>query len=194
MNISFSRLAVIGLQVILAFSLSGQACAQSSQTERLSREKVVEMVRKALGDNAQVTDFSIARSGFLLADFNGDGVQDAAVALKMSQHGFLTILAQGGKFTYLDTGLPPLPEIPHNASYCLGLMIFQNPDKFNEEQHLFYGCFSGWKLISKDNVVIPKELASAAGDALLLYTEVDAFLVLYNDGKSYRAYYEHEHQ
>ena len=188
MNISFSRLVVLGLQVSIALSLSAPACAQSTQTERLSREKIAELVWKALGENAVVDD----EDPPLVADFNGDGVQDAAVVLKITQHGYLTIVAQGRKFAYLESGLPPLPEIPHNASYCLGLMIFQNPDKFNEEQHLFYGCFSGWSLVPKKLVVVPQvsEQPRPKGDALRLDMETGALLLLYSDGKTYRAYYE----
>ncbi len=182
---SFSHVFIFFvLQSTLVLTLARHA-EGLPQTERLSREKVAQLVKEFLGDNAKVFEEMPPQLG----DLNGDGNQDLAVVLDV-EDGLQAIIAQGLEVRELEAPSLPPADAPH---HCLGLLILQGFETSPERNHLFYGCFSDWRLVPKRQIVIPKGLARGKGDALRLHMETGAFLVLYSDGKSYYAYYEHEY-
>ncbi|MBI2817162.1 MAG: hypothetical protein HYX72_09505 [Acidobacteria bacterium] len=183
---SFCQMSIFFvLQSSLVVGFAQHAEGGALQTERPSREKMAELVKGFLGDNATV--FEEVQP--MVGDFDGDGRRDGAVVLRM-EHGFRAILAKGVKIAELEAPKLPTADAPH---HCLGLLIVQGFETLRKEKYLFYGCFSNWRLIPKRQLVIPTGLAPGRGDALRLHMETGAFLVLYSDGKSYHAYYEHEH-
>ena len=152
-----SGIRICGLLAILAaFSPGAQP-----------KPDITALVKTALGDG--IVPYAAVRP--VIADFHGEGRQDLAVVVDFNKK-LSAWLRRGTVIHNLES--PSLaPMRPDNEQHiCFGLLILDRmqPDRKN----IFYGCFTGWHLIS------------GAKAALDLDMESGSTLRLYNDGTRYR--------
>ncbi len=106
----------------------------------------------------------------VIADFDGDGHSDLAVVVDFNKklEGWLK---RGVVIHNLNS--PSLaPMRPDNEQhFCFGLLILGQMQP--AQKTLFYGCFTGWHLISGAKAAIDLDMES--GSTLRLYKEVSAF-------------------
>ncbi len=107
----------------------------------------------------------------VIADFDGDGQDDLAVVVDFNKK-LAGWLKRGMVIHNLES--PSLaPMRPDNEQhFCFGLLIL--PQMRPAQKTLFYGCFTGWHLIS------------GAKASLDLDMESGSTLRLYNDGSAFR--------
>ena len=125
------------------------------------------LVKQALGDG--VVPYAAVRP--VIADFHGEGEPDLAVVIDFNKK-LAAWLKRGVVIHNLES--PSLaPMRPDNEQhFCFGLLVLDRmqPDR----KTIFYGCFTGWHLVS------------GAKAALDLDMESGSTLRLYNDGTHYR--------
>jgi hypothetical protein len=107
----------------------------------------------------------------VIADFHGEGQPDLAVVIDFNKK-LAAWLKRGVVIHNLDS--PSLaPMRPDNEQhFCFGLVILDRMQP--DQKNIFYGCFTGWHLVS------------GAKAALDLDMESGSTLRLYNDGTRYR--------
>jgi hypothetical protein len=125
------------------------------------------LVKEALGDD--VAPYAAVRP--VIADFHGEGQSDLAVVIDFNKK-LTAWLKRGVVIHNLDS--PSLaPMRPDNEQhFCFGLVILDR--MLPDQKNIFYGCFTGWHLVS------------GAKAALDLDMESGTTLRLYNDGTRYR--------
>ncbi len=128
---------------------------------------IAALVKSALGDG--VVPYAAVRP--VIADFHGEGQPDLAVVVDFNKR-LSAWLKRGVVIHNLDS--PSLaPMRPDNDQhFCFGLLVL---DRMQPDQKtIFYGCFTGWHLVS------------GAKAALDLDMESGSTLRLYYDGSRYR--------
>ena len=128
---------------------------------------VAALVKSALGDS--IIPYAAVRP--VIADFNGDGQPDLAVVVDFNKH-LAAWLRRGTVIHNLDSpSLAPM-RADNEQHFCFGLLIL---DRMQPAQKtLFYGCFTGWHLISGSQAALDLDMESGST------------LRLYNDGTRFR--------
>jgi hypothetical protein len=131
------------------------------------KPNIGKLVQEALG--ADVVPYAAVRP--VIADFEGDGQNDLAVVVDFNKK-LTGWLKRGVVIHNLDSpSLAPM-RLDNDQHFCFGLVILDRMQP--DQKNIFYGCFTGWRLISG-----PKA-------ALDLDMENGSTLRLYNDGTRYR--------
>lgn len=132
-----------------------------------SKPDVAALVKTALGEG--IVPYAAVRP--VIADFTGDGQPDLAVVIDFNKK-LSAWLKRGTVIHNLDS--PSLaPMRPDNEQhFCFGLLIL---DRLQPTQKtLFYGCFTGWHLVSGPQAALDLDMESGST------------LRLYNDGSRFR--------
>jgi hypothetical protein len=128
---------------------------------------IARLVKQALGDG--VAPYAAVRP--VIADFHGEGQPDLAVVVDFNKR-LNAWLKRGVVIHNLES--PSLaPMRPDNEQhFCFGLLML---DRMQPDQKtIFYGCFTGWHLVSGSKAALDLDMESGST------------LRLYNDGTRYR--------
>jgi hypothetical protein len=127
---------------------------------------VVVLVHKALGDD--VSPYPAVKP--VTADFNGDGQPDLAVVVDFNRK-LNAWLKQGVVILNLDSpSLAPLRR-DNEQHFCFGLLFLDR--QLPSQKTLFYGCFSGWRLVASQKAALDLDMES--GEVLRLYHDGTRF-------------------
>jgi hypothetical protein len=124
------------------------------------------LVKSALGDG--VVPYAAVRP--VIADFTGDGQPDLAVVVDFNKK-LSTWLKRGTVIHNLES--PSLaPMRPDNEQhFCFGLLFLYHMQP--AQKTLFYGCFTGWRLIAGRQAALDLDMES--GETLHLYNDGTRF-------------------
>lgn len=179
------------------------AAVRPAGDDRPSRESVIALIRSRL--TSQTEMFDRANPWYRLGDFNGDGLQDLAVLVRV-ESGREELRAHRVK--YLDINpfskrngseLDPMKDMGQN---CLGLAIFHGASRswvgeLLGTPVLVYECFSGCRVVRKGTRVRRGPASRGRtpvlkGDALQLDLETGGQTLVYWDGRTYRGFGQRE--
>ncbi len=128
---------------------------------------VAALVKTALGDG--IVPYAAVKP--VVADFTGDGKPDLAVVVDFNKK-LNAWLKRGTVILNLDSPSLDRMHLDNEQHFCFGLLILD--DMRPESKSIFYGCFTGWHLISGTKAALDLDMESGST------------LRLYNDGTRYR--------
>ena len=125
------------------------------------------LVKQALGDD--MAPYAAVRP--VIADFHGEGQPDLAVVIDFNKR-LAAWLKRGVVIHNLDSpSLAPM-RADNEQHFCFGLLILDRMQP--DQKNIFYGCFTGWRLVSGSKAALDLDMESGST------------LRLYNDGARYR--------
>lgn len=125
------------------------------------------LVKSALGEG--IVPYAGVKP--VTADFDGDGRPDLAVVVDINKK-LVGWLKRGTVILDLDSpSLPPL-HADNEQHFCFGLLILKQQQP--AQKTLFYGCFTGWRLVPGTKAALDLDMDSGA------------VLRLFSDGTRYR--------